>query len=161
MSGNSPENLLLPKSKYSSFEQFLRSGVIFPVRELYPRASFWREGREQISARGSSPESLCFERSIPAMEPAELQETPVKEQMGFDGAHEEKSVGLEDWREDLRERREVSSEPEMVEEREKQRRRMRKRMREKEGGMMGGGGKREREREVVGSVVSSIGRAHV
>lgn len=104
--------------------------MISPERELNPKASFWREGREQISARGSVPTRPRLERSIPITSPAELQEIPTKEQMGFDSTHEEKRVGLDDWREDLRDRRASSSE-EVAEEREEQRRRRRQRRSEK------------------------------
>lgn len=117
--------------------------MISPERELNPKASFWREGREQISARGSVPTRPRLERSIPITSSAELQEIPTKEQMGFDSTHEEKRVGLDDWREDLRDRRASSSE-EVAEERGEQRRRRR---RQKMGGIMGGGGgRREKER---------------
>lgn len=64
--------------------------------------------------------------------PAELQEIPTKEQMGFDSTHEEKRVGLDGWREDLRDKRASSSE-EVAEERGEQRRRQRRR--EKMGGL--------------------------
>ena len=77
---------------------------------MNPKASFWREGREQISARGRVPARPRLDRSIPVTFPAGLQEMPVKEQMGFDPTHEEKRAGLDDWRDDLRDRRASSSE---------------------------------------------------
>lgn len=70
--------------------------MISPERELNPKASFWREGREQISARGSVPTSPFLERSIPMTSPAELHEIPTNEQMGFDSSHEEKRVRSDD-----------------------------------------------------------------
>lgn len=93
-----------------------------PERELNPKASFWREGREQMVSKGSVPDKRCFERSISMTFPALLQEMPWKSQIGLDEIHVEKRVELEDLREDFRVRRESSSV-----ELEKQRRRRKKR----------------------------------
>lgn len=40
------------------------------------------------------PDKACFERSIPVMFPALLQEIPVKLQVGFEGSQEEKRFTL-------------------------------------------------------------------
>ncbi|GAB4852457.1 hypothetical protein Ancab_016651 [Ancistrocladus abbreviatus] len=76
-----------------------------PERELNPRESLWREESWQIESRGREPVKCWWESSIVTTELRELQVMPVKLQGELDGSQVEKSVALEDWREDLRLRR--------------------------------------------------------
>lgn len=108
-----------------------------PERKLNPKASFCREGREQMALNGRVPDKPCFERSISVTFRAVLQETPVKSQVGLEGIHVEKRLGLEDLRVDLRVRRESSSSDEAV--LEKQRIRKRRKKQGSSGGIIGGG----------------------
>lgn len=118
---------------------------MLPERELNPRASFWREGREQMASKGREPfeadkDKPWLERSIWVMFPAVLQETPRKLQVGVEGVHEERRLESEDWREDLRVRRESTSSAEAELEKQRRRRRKRRPKQGNSGGIVGGRG---------------------